>query len=75
MGIYATKTNLYEPATKGFRIYHVRKNGDQRWSAVRTYPDGKTRAALCYSVAEARAFLDALPHEYRPGYQYDMSLN
>ena len=61
------KPNLYEPPTKGFRIYHVRKNGDQRWSASRRYQNGKTRSALVYSVEEARAFLDALPDEYSPG--------
>jgi hypothetical protein len=60
------KPNLYEPPTIGFRIYHVRKCGTQRWSATRKYPNGKTRSALVYSVEEARAFLDALPDEYTP---------
>jgi hypothetical protein len=60
------KPNLYEPPTKGFHIYHVRKNGDQRWFATRKYQNGKTRSALVYSVDEAHAFLNTLSDEYIP---------
>lgn len=57
------KSNLYQPSTTGFFIYHVRKNGDQRWSATRKWSNGQTKSALCYSVDEAHAFLDALSNE------------
>lgn len=62
----STTTNLYQPPTQGFFIYHVRKNGDQRFSATRKYANGKTRSALVYSLEEARKFLDTLPDEYIP---------
>lgn len=62
----STEANLYQPPTSGFFIYHARKNGDQRWSANRKYPNGKTRSALCYSLKEAQEFLDMLPDEYIP---------
>jgi hypothetical protein len=66
MPMSPTAANLYQPPTKGFFIYHARKNGDQRWSANRKYSNGRTRSALCYSLEEAREFLDALPDEYTP---------
>jgi len=62
----STATNLYDPPRTSFFIYHVRKNGDQRWSATRKYANGRTRSALVYSLEEAREFLDALPDEYTP---------
>lgn len=62
----STAANLYQPPTPGFFIYHARKNGNQRWSANRKYPNGKTRSALCYSLEEAQEFLDTLPLEYIP---------
>lgn len=62
----STTTNLYQPPTQGFFIYHVRKNGDQRWAASKKYTNGKTRSALVYSLKEAHEFLDTLPLEYTP---------
>ena len=52
-------TNLYEPKTKGFYIYHQQKS-ESRYLAQRKYNDGHSKCGLFYSMEDARAWLDLL---------------
>jgi hypothetical protein len=60
------RSNLYEPPTKHYAIYHIKKNGDQKWTASRKYPDGRTKNGTFFSRDDAQTFLDNLPPEH-PG--------
>lgn len=52
--------NFFDPPTKGYTIYFLKRNA--RWAATKKYSDGRTKSGLFYSLDDAKDFLDNLPH-------------